>query len=246
MDRPRAARVYEGHLELRTADAVFRVDLETGDVAAAEAWPTPPDRPPFEPRSLHWVLPYQDAVVLGSYSGSYRMSADGAVPLALESGDGDVDDTPEPPPSGCRCEGEALRCGAVQTPGACASVEALEHMSRGDAGGAHRPTLYAPHGTLRTDRLEPDLLRVTRLSDGARLWVRLTSGGVFAQADDGAFTMPETEDPSGLAIRWGRSLLDAPITPLAPHREAFYRPTLIADFFAGRPLPSADTTLPPG
>jgi len=61
-----------------------------------------------------------------------------------------------------------------------------------------------------------------------------------AQADDGAFEAIQEISSAGFSVRFGRSLLDAPVASLAPHREALEREGLIADFFAGRPLPRAE------
>jgi hypothetical protein len=69
-------------------------------------------------------------------------------------------------------------------------------------------------------------------------------GSVFAQADDGSFWTPETARLDGHAVRWGRSLLDAPLTELARRPDASDRPSLVSDLVAERPLPAADTTLP--
>jgi hypothetical protein len=44
-------------------------------------------------------------------------------------------------------------------------------------------------------------------------------------------------------VRWGPSLLDAPVTTLAAQRASLERPTLVADFFSDRPLPAAGPRL---
>jgi hypothetical protein len=76
--------------------------------------------------------------------------------------------------------------------------------------------------------------------------VRIDAAGVLlAQADDGAFTTYGLElDVAPYTVRRGRTLLTAPLSPLADVRAALLRPTLLEDFMSGRPLPTADTTLP--
>lgn len=237
--RPSEMRFEGGRVLLRDRAGWHAVDLGTGtheDAAAPEA---PPEVPTPTPRSIHAVTPEADAVVLFRWGPSHRLSSAGVADL-------DLDEAPRAAPSGCRCDEAALRCGEEVIAGACADVAELERVRDLEAGTTAAPTLYSPTGAIRyrVDRLEPDLTRVTRLSDGARLWLRTFDAGVLAQADDGAFVAPEGLSLAGFSLRWGRSLLDAPVTELVPYVEQLRRPTLIEDFFAGRPLPSADTTLP--
>jgi hypothetical protein len=168
-------------------------------------------------------------------SGSrWTLSASG-----VARGDDDEDDRPARTP--CRCEEASLRCGDELVASACTDVAELERISDPYREDRDPSSVYSRE--LRVDRLEPDYVRITRLSDGARLWVRILGDGVFAQADDGAFVLPEGESDAGWALRWGRSLLESLVTPLSASRAAFERPTLLTDFFAGRALPTADTTL---
>lgn len=239
--RPVEMRFDAGRVLLRDRAGWHAVDLTTGAVEPAEPSETPPAPPRPTPRAIHGLVLEPDALVLWRGS-AHRLSAAGVEAIA------ESEAPPRSSPSGCRCEDASLRCGDEVITGACAHVADLERVHGGDDGVETRSTEHSPGGVIRfrVDRLEPDLTRLTRLSDGARLWVRVFDEGVLAQADDGAFVAPTGLSLDGFALRWGRSLLDAPVTPLAPHEEQFLRPTLIEDFFAGRPLPAADTTLPAG
>lgn len=231
--RPVEARFDHGRFLLRSEAGWAEVDLSTGAHTLVEPTAPPADAPRPASRSIHAIALEPDAVTLVYSDGALRLSASG------------VESRSEPPtsvPAGCRCEDDALICGADTIAGACTEVPELDRLRGGDDGLETASSLYSPR--YRVDRLEPDLTRITRLSDGARLWVRVFDGGVLAQADDGAFVMPDPLESAGFALRWGRSLLAAPLTELGPHRAAFSRPSLVEDFFAGRPLPAADTTLP--
>jgi hypothetical protein len=247
--RPRAARMVGEALELRSTDGRFLVDLATGAATPSDAPPPEERSEPRMPRpgSFYALIPSHDGLVAVASGRTFGLDAEGVRPLHLEE---EEEDAPARRRSGCRCREDALVCGgAAPIAGACTQVEDLEHLQsllETETGSYddHPATSFAPEGRFRLDRLEPDLVRLTRLTDGARLWVRVIDGAVFAQADDGAFWLPDAESLEGFAVRWGRSLLDAPVTGLAPYREAFYRGSLIGDFFTGRPLPTADTTLP--
>jgi hypothetical protein len=243
VNRPRAARMVGEALELRTSEGRFLVDLTTGTVSPSAGPPPEESSEPRQPRpgSFYALVPGESTLVASAAGATFELGPEGARPLE--------GDAPEVRRSGCRCAEDALVCGeAAPIAGACTRVEDLERLSALDADYEEREdqpaTSYAPGGRFRLDRLEPDLVRVTRLSDGARLWVRIVHGAALAQTDDGAFWTTETASLEGYALRWGRSLIDAPVTELARHREAFYRASLVGDFFAGRPLPPADTTLP--
>jgi hypothetical protein len=150
----------------------------------------------------------------------------------------------------CACADRALVCGDRRIDDACMPVRGLLPLWRGERhpSRATRTTLTTPDGRFRLDGVDLDVLRVTRLRDGARIWVRLINAGVFVQADDGAWSNTDAQAPSGCAIRWGRDLEGSPVTPLATHRAALERPTLVADFFSDRALPAADvprTPVPP-
>lgn len=248
--RPHTARFVNGGLQLRNREGVYAVDLETGAVTDAPPWTSATTA--AESRSFYEVVVTDQDLTLTGSGGAQRLSAEGTTRVEIEptyDEDGERVDPPAPV-SGCRCEETTLVCREARVVAGCTEVSELERIAPGESyneGIARtRSTFYTAGATYRVDRLEPDLVRITRLSDGVRLWVRVYSDGVFAQADDGAFVAPDALSAAQFALRWGRSLLSAPVTPLAPRREAFLRPTLIADFFAGRPLPAADTTLPEG
>ena len=138
----------------------------------------------------------------------------------------------------CTCEGTTLSCdrGAITVADACTEVQELDRIHdvyAETATGAHtRESMYTNDGRFRIDRLEADHVRVTRLRDGARLWVRMYGDALFAQADDGSYFLSDRALVDRMSIRDGRSLLEAPVTPLAPRADALYRERLIADFFA--------------
>ena len=230
--RARTARWVDGGLQLRDRDgAIFAIDLATGTTTPAPAWAAT-----SQEFGSFWSLAVSDDEARIHRSGlTWVLSASGGLRVEDE-------EEASARSSGCRCDDTTLRCGEEELALACTDVAELERIENPYEEGGDPSTFYSRR--YRMDRLEPDLLRITRLSDGARLWVRLAQGGLFAQADDGACVLPEGEAEADWAVRWGRSLLEAPVTPLG--RAAFERPTLIADFFAGRPLPAADTTMPSG
>lgn len=227
-------------LRFRDGAGLHEVDLETGAVTDATEVPAHPApiRPYLFPRAVFDVVPLPTRVVLVG-AGTWEAGTDG-----LQQ----IDDAPTWRRGPCTCDADALRCGERVLAGACASVEELDTVRDEEGHASQPPTLYDHEGHYRTDRLEPDYIRITRLADGARLWVRVFEvdhhPAALAQADDGAWQLAGEVPLELISVRWGRSLLDAPVTPLLPHRAAFERPTLVADFFGGRPLPTADTTLP--
>ena len=260
--RPRTLTFVDGHLQITAREGRFVIELPSGTLTPLEAPPTEgaegtvatvaTGRP--HSSSIHGIYPVDGTLVIRTSWGMWALGPEGVATYerpADEGGDEEEeeeeeeyeydDGAPRYVRSGCRCEEARLTCGETVFEGACTAVADLERMSvieEEDLGqGA---TIYTR--TLRIDRLEPDYLRLTRLSDGARIWVRVYGSNVFAQGDDGAYQFAGPIE--GHALRWGRSILDAPISPLVPHRAAFERSTLVADFFSGRPLPAADTTLP--
>jgi len=132
---------------------------------------------------------------------------------------------PEPPtaePSECRCEGDARVCPGVRVDGACVATD------------AEGPPVFDPSARFRVDRVEADFLRVTRLLDGERLWLRVTTRApddadvavdLVAQTDDGAHEGASSPDDWRARDGVGAS---AVLAPLPPPREG-----LIARFFAG-------------
>lgn len=152
-------------------------------------------------------------------------------------------DSPGDAGSRCACSGRALVCGERRVEDACATVPGLVPLWRGRRSRAET-VLTSPDGRFRLDTGDLTLLRLTRLRDGARLWVRALNRGAIVQADDGAWTA-HNADPMACSVRWGRSLLRSPVTALDAHRAALLRPTLVEDFFSDRPLPAADLTQTP-
>lgn len=115
----------------------------------------------------------------------------------------------------------------------------VRHITGGCVGARTRSAdaslLARTHGSSVT---------LTRTVDGARLTLRRFSGGagVVAQADDGAVWIETGDDGlSGIAfVREGETIADEVLlgdSDVARRRS--YRPTLLADFFEGRPLPAA-------
>jgi len=129
-----------------------------------------------------------------------------------------------------------------------APVPGLERIEDRETTGPLPPsTSISWDGCVRADLIEPDLLRLTRVTDGARIWLRALRGSptaLLAQADDGAFEQVPETSLRGLSVRFGRSILEAPLDDLEGHRAALERSGLVAAFFAGRPLPGAQLAPP--
>lgn len=134
--------------------------------------------------------------------------------------------------SECRCEGDARVCPSVRVEGACVAVE------------GEGPPVFDPSARFRVDWIERELLRVTRLVDGERLWLRVTTRApdegadplsarsdddvavdLVAQTDDGAHEGASSPDDWRARDGVGSS---AVLAPLPPPREG-----LIARFFTG-------------
>lgn len=230
--RPRAIRWVDGALQLRSAAGVVSVDLTTGALTPAAEWVEAPV--PLGFRSFWDIGVTSEVVTLRASPGVFTLGASG-----IERGPHPDEEAPASSSTGCRCHDTTLQCGDTEVPLACTDVAELERISDPYSETRERSTLYSTR--FRIDRLEPDLVRVTRLADGARLWMRLSDADVIvAQADDGAFSASGEVDLSRYTVRWGRDLLGAPVEPLAPLRARFERPTLITEFFAGRPLPTSE------
>lgn len=116
--------------------------------------------------------------------------------------------------------------------GACPDVEELEVID-GDFGVV-RSTLFSPDGRFRIDRIEADHGRITRLSDGARLWVRVFGDVLLAQSDDGHYFLSDRSLEDRIAVREGVDLLGAPMVPLASRAGTHFDPELVARFFGAR------------
>jgi hypothetical protein len=201
--------------------------MSTLRLALATSALTEEAAPPTEPRtlaasSLRTVTPTASGLALSSSRGGFTLDATGVASTRRTS--------PTARRSPCSCEAAALVCrGGARTEDACTEVPELDYVA---GGGTTQSTLYSPDGTLRIDRLEVDLVRVTRLRDGARLWVRVLGNALLAQLDDGTYFLSDRSIEPGLALRDGGSLAAGPIVPLATRAEALYRPTLVAEFFA--------------
>lgn len=185
----------------------------------------------LEASSLVHVQPSaSNGLYVGRFEGGWTLDASGATRVRRRH--------PREPRARCTCEDAALSCegGAVRVADACTEVQELDRITDQYAatatGARTRESLYTNDGRFRIDRLEADHVRVTRLRDGARLWVRMFGDALFAQLDDGAFFVSERALVDRMAIRDGRSLLDAPVAPLAPRAGALFRERLIAEFFA--------------
>ncbi len=84
--------------------------------------------------------------------------------------------------------------------------------------------------------LEGEEARVTRSADGAVLLVRLTTDGVLASAESGAFEATGAI-VDHVVVREPGPVLTAALVAGAEARARFERPGLVAAFFAGRALP---------
>lgn len=206
-----------------------RVELASGAVTREPASSDIVIAPEPGPGSLHEVVLAAGGVFVRAQQASLLLTAAGAD--AVEA-------TPAQEPAACACEGDALACGDRRIEAACLEVEGLEQLR---VVGAVAPpsTQLGPDGRFRVDMIEADLARVTRLSDGARLWLWISTEALVVQADDGAFWASQPELTPSHTVRRGRSILDAPVRALEEERAALFRPTLIRAFFAGEPLPAA-------
>jgi len=186
------------------------------------------------PSAIHRLVLDARGLAIVTNDHAYRLDAAGVH---------DVTSSPElePVESGadsCVCVEEALRCGAVDVARACVGLEALVG-ARARAGWRPGPPFQiVPRGELRAEHITMDLARVVRLSDGAALWLSVVEGAVLAQADDGSFAFSSPEALEGYAVRRGRSILTAPVEPLAAHRDRLRREGLVEALFSGAPLPS--------
>ncbi|UJR84973.1 hypothetical protein [Sandaracinus amylolyticus] len=201
------------------------LDLAQGTITRVEA--SAPATPPelLRASSLYSATPTARGVYLSASSSGYLLDASGV-------------STPRTAPraarSRCRCVEADLVCrGAESTPivGACAEVAELDRIRADYAETTDRSTQITGDGAFRIDRLEADLVRVTRLRDGARLWTRIVDGALFAQLDDGTYFLSNRDLASRFAVREG-ALTTGAVTPLAPRAAQLFRETLIAEFFA--------------
>lgn len=136
-------------------------------------------------------------------------------------------------------EASALRPSVELVPDACVG---LHHEV---------PSIHAcaqEGGRFRSDRVDSDLIRLTRLSDGARIWIHIRMETLIIQADDGAFTRAfhmysqfgdDYTEPS-CTVRRGHPILGSSVTSLASERADLLRPGLVEAFFSGEPLPAAE------
>ena len=114
---------------------------------------------------------------------------------------------------------------------ACPDVQELEVLR--DEGGERvsATTSFTPDGRFRIDRLEPDHARITRLRDGARLWVRIVDDALLAQTDDGHYFTTDRAIEARFFVREGRDLRSASVVPLASVANRFDA-ELVQRFFA--------------
>ncbi|WP_157070354.1 hypothetical protein [Sandaracinus amylolyticus] len=201
------------------------LDLAQGTITRVDA--SAPATPPelLRASSLYTATPTERGVYLSASSGGYLLDASGVT-------------TPRSAPraarSRCRCVEADLVCpGAESAPiaGACAEVAELDRIRADYADSADRSTQTTGDGAFRIDRLEADLVRITRLRDGARLWARIVDGALFAQLDDGSYFLSNRDLAARFALREG-PLTTGAVTPLGPRATQLFRETLIAEFFA--------------
>ncbi|MBN8616760.1 MAG: hypothetical protein J0L92_39620 [Deltaproteobacteria bacterium] len=246
--RPTSMRVVEHALEIRSSTEGLRVDLVSGAITEAgpavgrAAEPVAPLS--ATPSSLMRIGFFEADSLLLAAAGNHRWVREGGVTvLTYEEADvlPIVNEYDLAPPRGrCRCEGDALACpDAAPLANACAPARPASARVHSQQ---HPPPSrgFSIDGRFRWDVLEPDLLRLTRLADSERLWLRVIAGRVLVQADDGAFWLEPGAELEPTAVRWGPSLLEAPVTRLEDHVTALRRDTLLADFLGGRALPRAE------
>lgn len=213
----------------RGARAVL--DLETGTIDTADVPPAASTTPLLRASSLVHVQPTAEGgLYVGRAVGGWRLDASGATRIRRPH--------PRAAPVRCTCTETTLTCdrGAITVPDGCAEVPELDRIrdeyAETATGQRTRESLFTADGRFRIDRLEADLARVTRLTDGARLWVRMFDDALFAQVDDGGYFVSDRALVERMAIRDGRGLLTDPIAPLAPRADALYREGLVREFFA--------------
>lgn len=218
-----------------------RVDLATGATAPIARAEVRQYEPPVNGISAQWPIAWK----LHRAYVEWMAAVD-----VVETGPAGFRVHPLDPPDAdagvaCACDGAALACPDGRVEGACATVEGLATINRASRASQLRgvSTLYTPGGRFRLDGIDLSVVRITRLRDGARIWVRQSRSGLMAQADDGAYCTNVNEVHTSYSVRWGPSLLDAPVTTLAAQRASLERPTLVADFFSDRPLPAAGPRL---
>lgn len=140
--------------------------------------------------------------------------------------------TVSPARSTCRCDGEAMVCGdGTRVENACPEVAELEVLTDETGERIGSTTSFTADGRFRIDRLEPDHARITRLRDGARLWVRVVDDALLAQADDGHYFTTDRAIEARFFVREGRDLRSAPVVPLASVASRFDA-ELVQRFFA--------------
>ncbi len=249
--RPTSMHVVDHALEIRSSTQGLRVDLasaEVTDAGPAVERPAATAAPLAIGASSILRIGFFDASSLLLESGGrHRWVREGGVTELTYDEAAELPMVHEyeldPPRGRCRCEAESLLCpDAAPLADACAPARAATaHIQWGEARQHPPPARgFSMDGRFRWDVLEPDLIRLTRLADSERLWVRVIDGHVLAQADDGAFWLDPGVEPQPIAVRWGRSLLDAPVSRLEDHLTQLRRDTLLADFIGGRPLPRAE------
>lgn len=249
--RPTSMRVVDHVLEIRSGSARLRVDPTTGAVSDAGAAIDPPaeSTAPLSagPSSILRIGFFEGESLLLEAGGRHRWVREAGVTVMTWDEAAELPMVHEyelaPPRGRCRCEGEALVCPEVAPlADACAPARpASAHIQWGE-GQQHPPPSrgFSVEGRFRWDVLEPDWIRLTRLADGERLWIRVIAGRVLAQSNDGAFWTEPGVEPPPMAVRFGSSLIDAPVSRLEDHVTRLRRDTLLGDFLGGRPVPRVE------
>lgn len=212
----------------------YTIGTTTGVVTPLDRTAIPPDVVVIRPRAVAWIATGESDVWLrASASHGVVLGASGLTVRRRAPRE----------QTACRCRGEDMACGRTgpTVAGACIGRHAIGEIQEGGSYDhteeferARAVPSFTGDGRFRVDRVEPDLARITRLSDGAHLWARLFDDStLLAQRDDGTYFLADRSLESHFVVRQGTSLLTSPTSPLTT-RADLYRETLVADFFAGR------------
>lgn len=215
---PRGERVIVD-LTARTASAASSASASAGASESESA-----ARTTVLASSLVTLAPVRDGgVMIGSRERTFVLGASGVA-------------TPRRAPtaarSPCRCDARAMVCRrGPRIEGACPDVQELETIREyGERVG--EATQFTTDGRFRIDRLEADYARITRLSDGARVWLRVLGTALLAQTDDGHFFLSDPALSDALDLREGRALTSAPVVALGSRAAALRSEHLIEELFA--------------
>ncbi|MCB9632736.1 MAG: hypothetical protein H6721_11440 [Sandaracinus sp.] len=222
--RPRSATFLPDGRVFLEAPGGREVMLTLGSAPSATIVTETPDAPALAmASSLHVVDGMRGGKILVASSNQrFALGPDGVTRARRAT----------PSRSSCRCDGEAMVCrDGTRVENACPDVQELEVLR--DEGGERvsATTTFTPDGRFRIDRLEPDHARITRLLDGARLWVRIVDDALLAQTDDGHYFTTDRAIEAHFFVREGRDLRSAPVVPLASVATRFDA-ELVSRFFA--------------